>query len=298
MKKRIMLALALMLTAVATLSAKNALIIVAHGSPMESWQKPVLDLEPLVKKQLAMGKLKGIDIVKVALMEYTEPSVASVVKVCEAEGADTIFALPVFMAPSSHTEEDLPNILGHKYNPYVLEELAEEQTELVHTKTPIILGPTFYYSYLLEESMLNRVQNLSKDASNEAVIYLTHGDPERDGFWKEVLKNVDKYTKEHTEIDYVDHAVIEMGHDFANELMPLLSKASQKKKRIIVQGIYLVSDVKRMADRHKMTEVQSDLVKKTGVEIVYSADGILPACTPLVVDWIVAQTNKWLESKR
>lgn len=44
-----MLALALMLTAVATLSAKNALIIVAHGSPMESWQKPVLDLEPLVK---------------------------------------------------------------------------------------------------------------------------------------------------------------------------------------------------------------------------------------------------------
>lgn len=227
MKKRIMLALALMLTAVATLSAKNALIIVAHGSPMESWQKPVLDLEPLVKKQLAMGKLKGIDIVKVALMEYTEPSVASVVKACEAEGADTIFALPVFMAPSSHTEEDLPNILGHKYNPYVLEELAEEQTELVHTKTPIILGPTFYYSYLLEESMLNRVQNLSKDASNEAVIYLTHGDPERDGFWKEVLKNVDKYTKEHTEIDYVDHAVIEMGHDFANELMPLLSKASQ-----------------------------------------------------------------------
>lgn len=202
------------------------------------------------------------------------------------------------MAPSSHTEEDLPNILGHKYNPYVLEELAEEQTELVHTKTPIILGPTFYYSYLLEESMLNRVQNLSKDASNEAVIYLTHGDPERDGFWKEVLKNVDKYTKEHTEIDYVDHAVIEMGHDFANELMPLLSKASQKKKRIIVQGIYLVSDVKRMADRHKMTEVQSDLVKKTGVEIVYSADGILPACTPLVVDWIVAQTNKWVESKR
>ena len=53
-----MLALALMLTAVATLSAKNALIIVAHGSPMESWQKPVLDLEPFVKKLLSMGKLK------------------------------------------------------------------------------------------------------------------------------------------------------------------------------------------------------------------------------------------------
>ncbi|MBF1627283.1 MAG: sirohydrochlorin chelatase, partial [Prevotella sp.] len=105
-------------------------------------------------------------------------------------------------------------------------------------------------------------------------------------------------TKEHTKINYVDHALIEMGHDFANELMPLLTKASAKKKRIIVQGIYLTSDVKRMADRHKMTDVQKDLVKKTGVDIVYSADGILPACTPLVVDWIVAQTNKWVESKR
>lgn len=273
-------------------------MIVAHGSPMESWRKPVLDLEPLVKQQVATGKLKGIDIVKVALMEYTEPSVASMVKACEAEGADTIFALPIFIAPSGHTEEDLPNILGHKYNPYVREELAEENTEMVHTKTPIILGPTFYYSYVLENSMLDRIKTLSKDDANEAVIYLAHGDDERIGFWKEMFNNVDKFTKEHTKITYVDHALIEMGHDFGKELMPLLTKAAQKKKRIIVQGVYLTSDVKRMADRHKMQDVQKDLVKKTGVEIVYSPDGILPASTSRVVDWIVAQTKQWVESKR
>jgi len=298
MKKKMMLLLALLLTIFPTLQAKTALMIVAHGSPMESWRKPVLDLEPLVKQQVATGKLKGIDIVKVALMEYTEPSVASMVKACEAEGADTIFALPIFIAPSGHTEEDLPNILGHKYNPYVREELAEENTEMVHTKTPIILGPTFYYSYVLENSMLDRIKTLSKDAANEAVIYLAHGDDERIGFWKEMLNNVDKFTKEHTKITYVDHALIEMGHDFGKELMPLLTKAAQKKKRIIVQGVYLTSDVKRMADRHKMQDVQKDLVKKTGVEIVYSPDGILPASTSRVVDWIVAQTKQWVESKR
>lgn len=293
-----MLLLALMLTTLSTLQAKTALMIVAHGSPMESWRKPVLDLEPLVKQQVAEGKLMGIDIVKVALMEYTEPSVASMVKACEAEGADTILALPVFIAPSGHTEEDLPNILGHKYNPYVREELGEEKTEMVHTKTSIILGPTFYYSYVLEKCMLDRIQNLSKDAANEAVIYLAHGDDERIGFWKEMFNSVEKYTKEHAKITYVDHALIEMGHDFGKELMPLLTKAAQKKKRIIVQGIYLISDVKRMADRHKMQDVQNDLVKKTGVEIVYSSDGILPASTSRVVDWIVAQTKQWVESKR
>jgi cbiX len=298
MRKKIMLMLAVLFAAWSGIQAKTALLIVAHGSPMESWRKPVLDLEPMVKQQLANGKLKGIDLVKVALMEYTEPSVASMVKACEAEGADSIFALPIFIAPSGHTEEDLPNILGQKYNPYVREELAEEKTEMVHTRVPIVLGPTFYYSYVLEKSMLDRIQSLSKSPTKEAVIYLAHGDDERIGFWKEMLKNVDQYTKEHTKIDYVDHALIEMGHDFGKELMPLLTKAAQKKQRIIVQGIYLTSDVKRMADRHKMEDVQRDLVKRTGVEIVYSPDGILPASNGRVVDWIVAQTQQWLASKR
>ena len=96
MKKKIVLILAVLFAAWSGIQAKTALLIVAHGSPMESWRKPVLDLEPMVKQQLANGKLKGIDLVKVALMEYTEPSVASMVKACEAEGADSIFALPIY----------------------------------------------------------------------------------------------------------------------------------------------------------------------------------------------------------
>lgn len=52
MNKKIMLVLAALLTTFASLSAKTALIIVAHGSPMESWRKPVLALEPLVKEQV------------------------------------------------------------------------------------------------------------------------------------------------------------------------------------------------------------------------------------------------------
>ena len=290
--------LAVLFAAWSGIQAKTALLIVAHGSPMESWRKPVLDLEPMVKQQLANGKLKGIDLVKVALMEYTEPSVASMVKACEAEGADSIFALPIFIAPSGHTEEDLPNILGQKYNPYVREELAEEKTEMVKSKLPIVLGPTFYYSYVLEKVMAQRVKSFSKDAANEAVIFLAHGDEERIGFWKSLLGNVSKYVKENCGVTYVDGELIEMGHNFGNELMPLLEKAAQTKKRIFVQGIYLTSDVKRMADRHKMQERQADLVKARGVEIVYSNEGILPASSDLVTDWVVEQTAQWLHSAR
>ncbi len=296
--KKILFSILFLCAAVSVAEAKNALVVIAHGSPMESWRKPVLELETSVRNQIKAAKLKGIDYVRVALMEYTEPSVASVVKDCEAQGVDSIFALPLFIAPSGHTEEDLPNILGWKYNPYVREELAEEKTEMVKSKLPIVLGPTFYYSYVLEKVMAQRVKSFSKDAANEAVIFLAHGDEERIGFWKSLLGNVSKYVKENCGVTYVDGELIEMGHNFGNELMPLLEKAAQTKKRIFVQGIYLTSDVKRMADRHKMQERQADLVKARGVEIVYSNEGILPASSDLVTNWVVEQTAQWLHSAR
>ncbi len=296
--KKILFSILFLSAAVSVAEAKNALVVIAHGSPMESWRKPVLELETSVRNQIKAAKLKGIDYVRVALMEYTEPSVASVVKDCEAQGVDSIFALPLFIAPSGHTEEDLPNILGWKYNPYVREELAEEKTEMVKSKLPIVLGPTFYYSYVLEKVMAQRVKSFSKNAANEAVIFLAHGDEERIGFWKSLLGNVSKYVKENCGVTYVDGELIEMGHNFGNELMPLLEKAAQTKKRIFVQGIYLTSDVKRMADRHKMQERQADLVKARGVEIVYSNEGILPASSDLVTNWVVEQTAQWLHSAR
>ena len=296
--KKILFSILFLCAAVSVAEAKNALVVIAHGSPMESWRKPVLELETSVRNQIKAAKLKGIDYVRVALMEYTEPSVASVVKDCEAQGVDSIFALPLFIAPSGHTEEDLPNILGWKYNPYVREELAEEKTEMVKSKLPIVLGPTFYYSYVLEKVMAQRVKSFSKDAANEAVIFLAHGDEERIGFWKSLLGNVSKYVKENCGVTYVDGELIEMGHNFGNELMPLLEKAAQTKKRIFVQGIYLTSDVKRMADRHKMQERQADLVKARGVEIGYSNEGILPASSDLVTNWVVEQTAQWLHSAR
>ena len=296
--KKILFSILFLCAAVSVAEAKNALVVIAHGSPMESWRKPVLELETSVRNQIKAAQLKGIDYVRVALMEYTEPSVASVVKDCEAQGVDSIFALPLFIAPSGHTEEDLPNILGWKYNPYVREELAEEKTEMVKSKLPIVLGPTFYYSYVLEKVMAQRVKSFSKDAANEAVIFLAHGDEERIGFWKSLLGNVSKYVKENCGVTYVDSELIEMGYNFGNELMPLLEKAAQTKKRIFVQGIYLTSDVKRMADRHKMQERQADLVKARGVEIVYSNEGILPASSDLVTNWVVEQTAQWLHSAR
>ena len=228
--KKLLFSLILLITSICGAEAKNALVVIAHGSPMESWRKPVLNLEEIVRNKMKTAQLKGIDYVRVAMMEYTEPSVASVIKDCEAQGVDSIFALPLFMAPSSHTEEDLPNILGQKYNPYVREELAEEKTELVKSRTPIVLGPTFYYSNVLEESMMGRIKSLSKDPANEAVILLAHGDNERIGFWTNILQNVSKYIKEHSKITYTDGRLIEMGQQLQCQTHATLRKSSSSQE--------------------------------------------------------------------
>lgn len=294
MRSRLLALLPLLLLAL-SLQAKTALVVIAHGSPMMSWRKPVLALESKVDSLVKARHITGISQVRVAMMEYTEPTVASVIAQCEAAGCDTVFALPLFIAPSSHSEEDLPNLLGLKYTPDVREELAEEGTTLVNTKMKIVLGPTLYSTDIIEQVMLNNVKRLSTDPKNEALLLLAHGDPERIGFWQMLLYRTCEYVKEKTGITYADGELIEMGTGMDKEVLPLLEKAAKEKKRVLVQGIYLTSTIASMARRNNMEEKQADIVKRYGTDIVYSDNGILPNAENDIANWIVERTFSYLK---
>ena len=277
--------------------AKSAVVVIAHGHVMESWRKPVLALEQTVRDRLAERGITDFDYVRVAMMEYTEPSVASVLKDCEKEGVDTVFALPLFIAPSSHSEEDLPNIPGLKFTPSVREELKAEGTEFVHTDMKIVLGPTMYSTDILEKIMYERVMAMSKTPADEAVVILAHGDPERIGFWNELLQRTADYIKENSSITYTDGELVAMGMYMADDLEKILENAAAQKKRILVQGVYLTSNVKSMAHRIGMLEKQKPLEKK-GVEIVYGDQGILPGSTDVLTDWIIDRALEWAAAQK
>ena len=291
--RKILLVCSALLTAIG-LQAKSAMVVIAHGHVMESWRKPVLALEETLKTRLAERNINDFSYVRVAMMEYTEPSVASVIKDCEKEGIDTVFALPLFIAPSSHSEDDLPNIFGLTFSTDVHAELKEEGTEFVHSDMKIVLGPTLYSTDILERIMFDRVMAMSKDPENEAVVILAHGDPERVGFWNNLLSRTADYVKDNSKINYSDGEQVAMGMHMADDLMSILEKAATNKKRIIVQGIYLTSNVKSMAERIGMLEKQKSLEKK-GVEIVYGGHGILPDSSAEVTDWIIDRAEEWLE---
>lgn len=274
--------------------AKTALVVLAHGSPSQNWNNPALDVERVLRQQT----IHGIDYIRVALMEFTEPSIPTVIADCEREGIDTIFALPMFIAPSGHSEEDIPNILGLKYSPDTRRELAEENARIVRTPIHIIVGPTLNYGDILERTMLKRIQEISTDGKNEALLLLAHGDPERIGIWKKMLGRVSKYIKEHTSIDYIDSKLVAMGHYLVNDVTPLLQQAAAKKKRVLVQGIYINTSALGMAEMSGLEKKKSEILKDSSVDVVFSANGILPGSTADVCQWITERTTEWLDSRR
>lgn len=293
--KKMTLMLALMVASAMGMSAKNALVVIAHGSPMPQWRKPVLDVEKLLQKEMA--DVKGFSYIRVAMMEFTEPTIASVVEDCEKQGVDTIYAIPLFMAPSGHSEMDIPNILGHKYDADTHSELVEENTKFVNTKLPIIVGPTLSYDDFLEKTMLKRVQEMSKDVKDEAVLFVAHGDDQFIGFWNQKMESISSCVKEATGISVTDYKFVAMGAKMISEMVPAIVKMSQQKPRVLVQGVYLTSSAKEMAEGFGVDEVLKEALPNKQTEVVFSANGILPASTNEVCAWIKTRATEWLNSK-
>ena len=279
--KRILLFAATALLSI-NLNAKSALVVIAHGSPSNEWNAAVLALE---------GRLQNIDILgisykRVALMEFSRPNIADVIKDCENNQIDTVFALPLFISPSGHSEDDIPNILGLKYSPTIRAELKEEGTAMVKTPMHIITGPTLMESGVIEKAMSDRIKALSSEPQKEAVIFLAHGDPDRKGFWQTILENCAAKAKE-AGFTYIDYQLIGMGQNIKGDITPLLQKAKEAKTKVIVQGIYLVSTVNSMARRAGLQDES----------IVFGSEGILPESTEDVLDWIVKTTKEWTSEK-
>ena len=283
MKRLVLMVVAALLSF--QLPAKTALVVIAHGSPSQDWNNNVLALE----SRLDQVDLPGISYKRVALMEFAQPNIASVMRDCEQHQIDTVFALPLFISPSGHSEDDIPNILGLKYHPEVRRELLAEGTEMVHTQMHIITGPTLMESGVIEKAMTQRVKGLSKNPAQEAVIFLAHGDPDRIGFWKRILDSCTEVVKAEG-FDYVDYQLVGMGQRFAQDVTPLLERASAQKESVIIQGIYLVSNVGAMARMSGMGN------RKVG-NIVYGEEGILPQSVDDVMEWIVKTTSEWAAGK-
>src|SRR5574344_1162742 len=294
MKKNCLLLGCIFFMLTLSISAQNALVIIAHGAPSNEWNIPVVNLEVQVKEALAAKGNKDFSYVRVALMEFSEPSVATVVHDCEKRGIKKVFAVPLFIAPSSHSEQDIPNILNLKYSPKTIECLKEEKTKLVDSDIHITLGPTLSYGDILSDILSDKIASLSKNKANENFILVAHGDAEYLPMWKELLKKVSADIQKKTGLGCSGYGFIGMGQHFYEDVADVLQKAGKDKKTVIVQGVYLSSGIKNIADyaakQVSQKKYMDRLPKK--VNYIYSSESLLP--DNRISSWIVDRAVEWL----
>ena len=274
---------------------KLGLMIIAHGSPAKQWNQPVLDLENQVKQLFDEKKITKFDEVRVALMEFTEPSIASVIKDFEDKGITKVFALPVFIAPSGHSIYDIPTILGLYFDKEMIDELKEEGIKIIDSKINITVGPSLDYENIMKDILLDKVKNLSDNPEEEALIILAHGDKNFMPIWEKLSNETGNYILGKTGIEYFDKAFVEVGQSFAIDGVSPILKAFENKKKVIVVGMYLSMGVKNMAENSGFIMMGRTIESKKmfeGKNIVFAEHGLLP--DKRIAEWIVDRAVEWL----
>ena len=83
----------------------TAIIFFCHGARAHTWRLP---FEQIVEQFRARMPDRQV---RLAFLELMSPGLAQVIDELAGEGARAIRVVPLFLAPGSHTREDLPALL-------------------------------------------------------------------------------------------------------------------------------------------------------------------------------------------
>lgn len=271
------------ITLVLTASAARAdrgLLVIAHGSPSKKSNELILDMTARMK---ATGKVDGYRRVTTAFMENGTPDIAAAARELQSAGCDAVTALPVFVAPSSHTHFDVPAVLGIYQSPQTDHVLKEEGISKANLNIPVTLLSTMGQSDLLTTFAVNQTQLLSSDPKNEAVVLLLHGDPNHNGIIDDICRRAGAGVAAATGISYVDWASIKVGQGFSDTGASVINKALEQRKRVLVVGLFAGISAQTIAKRAQGAPM-SDGLNTTGTAVA------APKSLPWTQDQVVFST--------
>lgn len=270
-------------------AGKPGLLIIAHGSPSQPWNQRVKELEPKIRK--AFGDENPFVETKVAFMEFTEPNVAAGVEALQSAGCSRIVAVPLLVAPSSHSHWDIPALLGIYSDAAVEKELRAEGLRVVRPRVPVTVTTTLAESDAIEKIMLKRMRQLSSDPGREAIVLLAHGSEAIPPAWERFMKRTVTYVCGRTGISYGDWATVGVGQEYQRAIAAI-QEAAEHREHVIVVGAYLSMGVARMHGRwtqraggHHGAEAHTAENPLEGLNLQLSEQGLLPDET--VTQWIV-----------
>ncbi|MDW7692920.1 CbiX/SirB N-terminal domain-containing protein [Flammeovirgaceae bacterium SG7u.111] len=259
---------------------KIGVLLVNHGSHSEGWRKMLKDIELDVKDDI----MKSGDVadVRTAFMEYTEPSIATQMKAFDAEEYDRVIVVPIFLTISSHTSNDIPNIVGLANDPKVKASLKEEKIETYSSKARVTVTPLLDFPTVLKKNITRRAKALSNGSGDEGVALIAYGDAEFNQQWEEMVEDIGRYLKAQTGIGSISYGWC--GH--------LVRYSSEPTKKAVEQILELeeraiVIPVLVANDEHFQGEIIQNGVDmiEDQKRVVYKQDAILP--DENINNWVV-----------
>lgn len=259
---------------------KVGILLVNHGSHSETWRNMLLDIEENVSKEIL--SYKGVSGIKTAFMEYNEPSIATQLKWFDDNGYTDVILVPIFLTVSSHYSHDIPVIAGLSSDPKIKESLAKEKIEVYKAKARVTITPPLDFTTLLKKNIARRVEALSKDSDNEAVLLVAYGDEQYNQQWEEMVSEIGKYLKVKTKHETVAYAWC--GHIVHYSSDPTTEGI---KKLMEFEDNVLVIPVLVANDEHFQGEIIQNGVDAApnASKVRYKQDAILPD----------ANLNQWVK---
>lgn len=268
---------------------KIGVLLVNHGSHSETWRNMLLDVENNVKKDILA--LDGVSEIRTAFMEYNEPSIATQLKWFDENNYTDVILVPIFLTVSSHYSHDIPVIAGLSSDPKISEQLKKEKIESYKAKARVTITPPLDFTTLLKKNIARRVEALSKDASNEAVLLVAYGDEQYNQQWEEMVAEIGKYLKVKTKHETIAYAwcghIVRYSSDPTREG---IEKLMEFEDNVIVIPVLVAND------EHFQGEIIQNGVDaaENSSHVLYKQDAILP--DPNLDQWVKDITKETLKT--
>jgi len=174
------------------------LLLISHGSPLESWNDNQKMLRDEVEQALAGSDNDIFKSVKFGWLEFAKPDIADCCEEFEKEGVKRIIAVPVFISVSSHSMRDIPDALGIMWHP-----VDDENSEHRYMgSVPVTLAPSLDHGSLLVDIVSDNAKELVKEgeAAHTGIVVVSHGDG-CEHFWGHLHERIRHAIKDKTGVE-------------------------------------------------------------------------------------------------
>lgn len=251
---------------------KVGVLLVNHGSRSETWRKALMDLEKNVRSKLLSEN--GVQGIKTAHMEYSEPSMATRLKEFDQEGYSDIIIVPVFLTVSPHTFDDIPTIIGQKDDAHSRELLSIENIERYTPKARVQITPNLDFSNILKHNVSRRVKALSKNPEEEGVVLIGYGDETYENEWIRLFEEVGSFIQHENGMGHYTYGWCgHIAHYDPRQTTLAVEKVLKLEKKAIVIPVLVAHDEMFQV---KIIGEGIQKVKDAAKKVSYKPDAILP----------------------